>query len=800
MEALNKLTAELDEFEAFVENYTGQMNDILTGKLPDADKQWAKQQLESIHSATVDMKALDNVAAESAEPVSGVAGKILMSGSRADKEGSKTKEISNDEKAKAEAAQHRADGNAFFKQKKYADAVSAYTLALAAAARRKVQPSHSDTTDPSDDTAITLYTNRALAHFRLGAYTLCVADCTYALELNPRCSKALWRRAEAYRALRQYEQAKKDAFALQGLIDDFAGLTSRMGQLRKDRANVTDPGVSEAEVRGLLAVLERELADESEEKKLKEELTADGSFTVLQELVTAFAETLRAIAGSPPNSTNKAHAAAHASSTRLTRLVEASPLVADAFRATNAYPILLSDTAVLTPTSIDLILPVMGASARTSSVNRRALAKHVGAIVNTMMRMQSPRVETVETAVEVLRLVVREEEGVRAVCGMANSDGDTQVDGKAFGKLVLKFLHEASTTKLVVEALLEFLTRVVKEGPAGWRAVSVAWGLGPEKLLGELPSYLRVDKANLAEEQKADDSKADDKKPRHDPAVVTNACLLIDALAGSPKAAAAAFSQHYKSLLDAMWTNLTVYLPTPERTPQTPTPTSTSPTSTSNPDLVSVLLATTHNALLNLPTDDDAQKIIAALLRRHAIHVRLVHVLIAQPKATDTPSATHTHLTTLALRVLTRLLASHRDDIISTLDGWWDDVPMLQLIQQHHQQQALSLQLLAAWLASGESKAVEWRKMGGFEALVGVLERARGVKPAERDEKILGNAALCVGECAKTATSAKQLHRLGATTHIVHLLRDDTIRDLKAKKNLAIACARLCQCRKWPLA
>ena len=91
----------------------------------------------------------------------------------------------------------REAGNAHLKAGRLSDAIESYSAALST-------PSLS----PSEEAA--LFANRALALLRLGEHTRAIQDCDSTLRREPRYVKALFRRAQAHRALGELAEAFRD--------------------------------------------------------------------------------------------------------------------------------------------------------------------------------------------------------------------------------------------------------------------------------------------------------------------------------------------------------------------------------------------------------------------------------------------------------------------------------------------------------------------------------------------------------------------------------------------------------------
>ncbi|XP_027334894.1 tetratricopeptide repeat protein 1 [Abrus precatorius] len=104
------------------------------------------------------------------------------------------------QKALVEANEAKVEGNKFFVDGKYEEALSQYELALQAA--------------PDMPSAVELrsicHANRAVCFLKLGKYENTIKECTKALELNPVYVKALVRRGEAHEKLEHFEEAIAD--------------------------------------------------------------------------------------------------------------------------------------------------------------------------------------------------------------------------------------------------------------------------------------------------------------------------------------------------------------------------------------------------------------------------------------------------------------------------------------------------------------------------------------------------------------------------------------------------------------
>ncbi|XP_070203159.1 mitochondrial import receptor subunit TOM70-like isoform X2 [Littorina saxatilis] len=105
-------------------------------------------------------------------------------------------EVPQTPKDQAQASKNK--GNKYFKGGMYEQAIECYTEAV------RTCP-----TEHKQDIS-TFYQNRAAAYENLKNYQQVVADCSMALELNPRYVKALTRRAKAFESLQQFRDALED--------------------------------------------------------------------------------------------------------------------------------------------------------------------------------------------------------------------------------------------------------------------------------------------------------------------------------------------------------------------------------------------------------------------------------------------------------------------------------------------------------------------------------------------------------------------------------------------------------------
>ncbi|KAK3927906.1 Mitochondrial import receptor subunit TOM70 [Frankliniella fusca] len=107
--------------------------------------------------------------------------------------------IANEKDSLKKAQLYKNEGNKLFKAGKYDDAINMYTKAIEAC--------------PSTEKSDVFYQNRAAAYEQLRNYSKVIEDCSVALELNPRYTKALQRRAKALEQTEELEQCLEDVTA-----------------------------------------------------------------------------------------------------------------------------------------------------------------------------------------------------------------------------------------------------------------------------------------------------------------------------------------------------------------------------------------------------------------------------------------------------------------------------------------------------------------------------------------------------------------------------------------------------------
>lgn len=101
------------------------------------------------------------------------------------------------EKSLEKALAAKEEGNGYFRNKEYDDALESYSRAI----------TYCPEDDANKENLATFYGNRAAAYFSLEEYDLVVEDCTAALVIKPDYVKVLARRMLANEKLEKYEDA-----------------------------------------------------------------------------------------------------------------------------------------------------------------------------------------------------------------------------------------------------------------------------------------------------------------------------------------------------------------------------------------------------------------------------------------------------------------------------------------------------------------------------------------------------------------------------------------------------------------
>ncbi|RKO93380.1 hypothetical protein BDK51DRAFT_38017 [Blyttiomyces helicus] len=845
---------DIDEFERFVEDYTSKLDDILNGKVDDNDRAWAQVQIDTLQNRGVTpappekRPSTPRPQETRAPPAKSLTGpvrlpKLQLSQSTLPEPERTAPPTANEpkpcvgidyskwdkltdaedeppayrdapatakkpmpagkdvrapaaprtwsEKARAAAESFREQGNMHFKRGEMLEAVSAYTRAIDALADpttvlgplpEKIPSAHDDPLEaldrlfpeqPRGDAR--LHTNRALALIKLEEWVSAIEDCNAAIELEHDVAqsrwvvKALWRRAEALRGLGKYDEAREDAWVVREIVEEWECADATM------RRTMVNPGIALEDVERTLEGIARDHADSEAEQALVDGLHEDESVEFISQVVDELVSEIRDHGGRIGFGEERiATDSLLLRASVLVKLLQTQPEISDVFRITGSFAHLVSRDA-MTPHSVRLVLPVLLEACRFSTANRREMVRHVEPVVTTLLATVRPDTELVEAAAELLD-----------VCAVdptfANALRRTKSGGPALGGLILAHLRGpnagVASTPRIVEKLLSLLVRILDSERTGTdhgrRMLLDDWGIATDALVAAAGVHIGSDHAG----------------------VVRASCACLHWLARSTHPRAShAIDAHFDSSADALLSSLERLGPSRGKAPAASPlardhrdeddddEVSNSPYPDLRYDLAEmalILLGTLHNMLPRL------EHPITAVLERHNVVPRLVRLMRDAPRVRF-----------IAVGTLAKLLKLHSGLVITALDGWWDDIPMRELLVGDDERERRSaLQILSTWLVhDGGRHVAEWRAEGGFEVLVDVLRRLAGPASNEEDavgrEREIGNLALCLSECARKEDHAQTLVESNTVEPLVLLLRAATLVD--EQKNLAIACARLCQ-------
>ncbi|XP_042323965.1 peptidyl-prolyl cis-trans isomerase D [Sceloporus undulatus] len=107
-------------------------------------------------------------------------------------------------------------GNTFFKSQNWAMAVKKYTKSLRYVEASKAVAKETDAAK-LNTAALTCYLNIAACKLKLSEWQDATENCTEALAIDPANTKALYRRAQAWEATKDYDQALADLHKAQGI-------------------------------------------------------------------------------------------------------------------------------------------------------------------------------------------------------------------------------------------------------------------------------------------------------------------------------------------------------------------------------------------------------------------------------------------------------------------------------------------------------------------------------------------------------------------------------------------------------
>ncbi|PHJ24017.1 serine threonine protein phosphatase, partial [Cystoisospora suis] len=167
-----------------------------------SEKSGKRQQDDSMDVDPVDQAIADAVSAseEEEEKKEQACDKIKRAEKENAEEEASTEECYKEMQQQAESL--KSEGNSFFKEGLFHQAVEKYTLAI------ELLSDHT-MTKTSQQILQSLLSNRAFCHIKLENYGSGIVDAERALQFNPLFSKAYYRRGCAYLCLSKYKKAQK---------------------------------------------------------------------------------------------------------------------------------------------------------------------------------------------------------------------------------------------------------------------------------------------------------------------------------------------------------------------------------------------------------------------------------------------------------------------------------------------------------------------------------------------------------------------------------------------------------------
>ena len=108
------------------------------------------------------------------------------------------------------ALKHKENANKFFREKQYSSAFKLYHRSLCYILNFLTEPPTDDYLDKINQLILSIYSNMSACQLISGNNPGVITNCTSALEIDPKCVKALYRRGTAYGNLNDYELALKD--------------------------------------------------------------------------------------------------------------------------------------------------------------------------------------------------------------------------------------------------------------------------------------------------------------------------------------------------------------------------------------------------------------------------------------------------------------------------------------------------------------------------------------------------------------------------------------------------------------
>ncbi|KAJ3055273.1 Esa1p-associated factor [Rhizophlyctis rosea] len=652
-----------------------------------------------------------------------------------------TKMSKREKQVHERASQHRLRGNELFKAKQYVEAIEAYTngikVYLDTAAPKYGRPNSDsyhistilgrlDWKPVAPDPA--LYNNRALCYIHLQQWQNVIDDCSRALELDSTSVKAQWRRAQGYRAVKEFSLANEDAMAVRMKVEEYE---TAKGAERKagSRTTVVNPGITMSQVVDFLNVLEEDAAQLAAEERLTGQLEESGTRDMLEGLITTLAEEVA----------QNGDGSVRLASATLEKLLVREPSLADAFRLFGGFDKLLKQ---LSPSNVKTVLPILVSASQPSVSNRKEMSRWINIILENLMAIAKPDVGTISYGARLLSICADENVFVNSITRMPKR-------GKDFGRLLRMFLIQKGDVVTSVAAtadLLDFVNKVLACKSVCVHALQKEWEIPLGELACALPTHIAHTAAGGSNDLCL--------------AACRCATMLMEREFAKKQIVV---NENFESFTKAVFGTISFIRQNQQRN---------SPKEFSFP--LSAILTAFHNVLLHLakPTPN--------ILVTHNVVPTLME-LFSSKDLWPTLTAT-----------LTKLAKHHLQLVADGLDGWWDEVPVKEIltafvagkkglaemeavtVAERTSMCSSALQLLAIWLQKGGDRNVaEWKAEGGFTLLGDLLGLYVALDANEFDELLIGNAALCVGECVRKAEQAKVMAEGGLADILIILLRSN---------------------------
>ncbi|KAI9190711.1 uncharacterized protein BJ171DRAFT_574684 [Polychytrium aggregatum] len=693
-------------------------------------------------------------------------------------------------------------GNSLFHAGKYMDAVEEYTTAISIYHNppRDLFPPPPENSGsllaehrwlyelalPSVPVDPALLTNRALCWIRLGRFEEAIDDLSAAIERDPTLIKAYWKRCEALRLSGRADEALADLEQVAELLAQHQHEAEKAPLGKKPAPlGITIDDIDRT--RRYIKEIQRftysgDLGPEHE-----------SSIRTMQGLLQHLAEQLK-------DDPESERAAVTIESIR--KVVQSEPLFCEHFRLANGFNLLLSPP-VLCVDSLPLIMPIFVDICRHSFNNQRILGLYIEPLVQRVARAQ--QAETTALLILLLSQCSQQPDFVDALYRM-NASSTSQ-----FGaRLIRPDQYDSDMLDDFPDIPyygVRLLTHLIRHRPNGPHLILNKWKVSVPEILGMLGGYIQSDALAVIDR---DDSEAESVHMLpHPETLVSAVCECIHQIVELDKSShAQSVHKHGQGLV---YGAMAATQKTASRYIQTRKGKGKALTGERDAALDQHIIR--HHLGCLLTTACNILTTYSQALHDGTKSSGLANQLITLlPTEFQMPS----------LFLLSKLLRFNRDSVGKCLDGWWDEVAdhiqeaMAQAAtltthndaggalsgyssvrEESDRYRNAAAQLLAAWLMLDSRNADQWIAGGGGRWLASLIvqEEDRRRNWMERHEEptndlFVGNLALCLAECTKKASHCAEFAKHEIVRSMIHFLRFS--QSNAAKKNMAIACSRLC--------